>query len=111
MRNTDERLAAVKRRERELEQEHRRRKGLWIAAVSVATCLLLIGGAALAMPGWSERLAAAPPAGPGLAASMFSGGGQLGYLVIGILAFLLGAAVTILCFRLRMQDKNKEPAP
>ena len=36
----------------------------------------------------------------------------LGYIVIGLLAFLLGVCVTVLCFRLRQMsredDQNKE---
>ena len=34
------------------------------------------------------------------------GGSALGYIVIGILAFLLGVCVTILCFRLRRIDRE-----
>ena len=40
------------------------------------------------------------------------GGAALGYIVIGLLAFLLGVCVTVLCFRLRQMnredDQNKE---
>ena len=39
-------------------------------------------------------------------------GAALGYIVIGLLAFLLGVCVTVLCFRLRQMnredDQNKE---
>ena len=50
------------------------------------------------------------------AASIFHSGAALGYIVIGLLAFLLGVCVTILCFRLRQmnhedrQDKESENA-
>ena len=41
-----------------------------------------------------------------------NGGAALGYIVIGLLAFLLGVCVTVLCFRLRQMnredDQNKE---
>ena len=43
---------------------------------------------------------------------MYGGGAALGYIVIGLLAFLLGVCVTVLCFRLRQMnredDQNKE---
>ena len=50
------------------------------------------------------------------AASIFHGGAALGYIVIGLLAFLLGVCVTVLCFRLRQmsredgQDRESEDA-
>ena len=43
-----------------------------------------------------------------MSASIFSGSGYLGYIVIGIVAFLLGCAVTVFCFRLRKWQKDKE---
>ena len=40
-------------------------------------------------------------------ASIFTGTAALGYIVIGILAFILGVAVTIFCFRFKKkQDDN-----
>ena len=47
---------------------------------------------------------------------MYGGGAALGYIVIGLLAFLLGVCVTVLCFRLRQmnredgQDRESEDA-
>ena len=47
---------------------------------------------------------------------MYGGGAALGYIVIGLLAFLLGVCVTVLCFRIRQlsresaQDKESEDA-
>ena len=34
------------------------------------------------------------------------GGAALGYIVIGLLAFLLGVCVTVLCFRLRQMNRE-----
>ena len=47
---------------------------------------------------------------------MYGGSAALGYIVIGLLAFLLGVCVTVLCFRLRQmsredgQDRKSEDA-
>ena len=47
---------------------------------------------------------------------MYGGGAALGYIAIGLLAFLLGVCVTVLCFRIRQlsrenaQDKESEDA-
>jgi len=102
MRDTEERMAQMKRRVDALEKNRRRR----IAAASAAACLLVVLGVSLAMPAWVERMpAAARP--NGTAASLFAGNSALGYLVIGILAFLLGVSVTILCFRLAMHSRSE----
>ena len=37
---------------------------------------------------------------------MYGGGAALGYIVIGLLAFLLGVCVTVLCFRLRQMNRE-----
>lgn len=110
MRNTDERLSAALLRAEELERQDRRR-GRRLAMASVAACLALIAALALAMPGWNARMAAWSASAPSMTASLFSGSGAAGYLVIGILAFLLGAAVTVLCFRLGKRAGDTESAP
>ena len=58
------------------------------------------------MPDLTARLRPDGAAGFETAASMYGGSGALGYIVIGILAFLLGVCVTILCFRLRRMDRE-----
>ena len=42
------------------------------------------------------------------AATMFGGSATLGYIVIGLLAFVLGVCVTILCFRIRLLNKEEQ---
>ena len=42
------------------------------------------------------------------AATMFGGSAALGYIVIGLLAFVLGVCVTILCFRIRLLNKEEQ---
>ena len=79
-------------------------------------CLALLIGASFAMPGIAASIQAGDYAGFETAASMYGGGAALGYIVIGLLAFLLGVCVTVLCFRLRQmnredgQDKESEDA-
>ena len=82
----------------------------------MAACLALLIGASLAMPGIAASIQAGNYSGLETAASIFHGGAALGYIVIGLLAFLLGVCVTVLCFRLRQmnredgQDKESEDA-
>ena len=111
MRNHEERVAETKRRIAKIEREKRLRRNKITMASVVAACLLLIG-ASLAMPGIAANIQTGDYSGFETAASIFHGGAALGYIVIGLLAFLLGVCVTVLCFRLRQMnredDQNKE---
>ena len=111
MRNHEERVAETKRRIAKMEREKRLRRNKITMAPAVAACLVLLIGASLAMPGIAASIQTGDYSGFETAASMY-GGGALGYIVIGLLAFLLGVCVTVLCFRLRQMkredDQNNE---
>ncbi len=115
MRSHEERVAETKRRIAKMEREKRRRNTVTMAS-AVAAGLALLIGASFAMPGIAASIQAGDYAGFETAASMYGGGAALGYIVIGLLAFLLGVCVTVLCFRLRQmnredgQDKESEDA-
>ena len=116
MRSHEERVAETKRRIAKIEREKRRRRNTVTMASAVAACLALLIGASLAMPGIAASIRTGDYSGFETAASMYGGGAALGYIVIGLLAFLLGVCVTVLCFRLRQmnredgQDKESEDA-
>ena len=106
MRSHEERVAETKRRIAKMEREKRRRRNTITMASAVAACLALLIGASLAMPGIAARAQAGDYADFETAASMYGGGAALGYIVIGLLAFLLGVCVTVLCFRLRQMSRE-----
>ena len=116
MRSHEERVAETKRRIAARQWEKRRRRNTVTMASAVAACLALLIGASLAMPGIAARIQTGDYSGFEMAASIFHGGAALGYIVIGLLAFLLGVCVTVLCFRLRQmnredgQDRESEDA-
>ena len=116
MRSHEERVAETKRRIAQIEREKRRRRNTITMASAVAACLALLIGASLVMPGIAANIQTGDYSGFETAASIFHGGAALGYIVIGLLAFLLGVCVTVLCFRLRQmnredgQDKESEDA-
>ena len=111
MRSHEERVAETKRRIAQIEREKRRRRNTITMASAVAACLALLIGASLAMPGIAASIQTGDYSGFETAASMYCGC-ALGYIVIGLLAFLLGVCVTVLCFRLhqmkREDDQNNE---
>ena len=116
MRSLEERVAETKRRIAARQREKRRRRNTITMASAVAACLVLLIGASLAMPGIAASIQTGNYSGFETAASIFHSGATLGYIVIGLLAFLLGVCVTVLCFRLRQmnrenaQDKESEDA-
>ena len=108
MRSHEERVAETKRRIAKMEREKRRRRNTITMASAVAACLALLIGASLAMPGIATRIQAGNYSGFETAASIFHGGAALGYIGIGLLAFLLGVCVTVLCFRLRQMNQEDD---
>ena len=112
MRSHEERVAETKRRIAARQREKRLRRNTITMASAVAACLALLIGASFAMPGIAAQIETGDYSGFETAASMYGGGAALGYIVIGLLAFLLGVCVTVLCFRLRQMnredDQNKE---
>ena len=105
MRSHEERVAETKRRIAQIEREKRLRRNTITMASAVAACLVLLIGASLAMTGIAASIQTGDYSGFETAASMY-GGAALGYIVIGLLAFLLGVCVTVLCFRLRQMNRE-----
>ena len=112
MRSHEERVAETKRRIAARQREKRLRRNTITMASAVAACFALLIGASFAMPGIAASIQTGDYSGFETAASIFHGSAALGYIVIGLLAFLLGVCVTVLCFRLRQMnredDQNKE---
>lgn len=106
MRTNEERIAEMHKRAAELEKQKRAGRVRIIQALSVAACFVAAILMAVYVPGVSAKLV--PETAPGsMNASIFAGGNALGYIVIAVIAFLLGTAVTIFCFRLKKwQDEN-----
>ena len=106
MRSHEERVAETKRRIAKMEREKRLRRNTITVASAVAACFALIVGVSFIMPEIAVKIQTGGYAGFETAASIFHGGAALGYIVIGLLAFLLGVCVTFLCFRLRQMNRD-----
>lgn len=110
MRTNEERIAAMHVRAAELNTQKRANHVRILqsagAAVSFAAVILL----ALSMPNISAFGPGSAAGSPNdMHASIFGESSALGYVVISVIAFLLGTAVTIFCFRLkRWQDEKGE---
>ena len=106
MRSHEERVTETKRHIAKIERENRLRRNTIAMASAVAACLALLIGASLAMPGIAASIRTGNYSGFETTASIYGGGAALGYIVIGLLAFLLGVCVTVLCFRLRQMNRE-----
>lgn len=99
MQSTEERVSAIKERVKELEAKKHRRNRV-IAMSSVVACLAVVFVVAFNMPNLMEGLPGDDFIYSGNAASIFSNETSIGYVFIGILAFILGCGATILSYRL-----------
>ena len=106
MRSHEERFTETKRRIAALERERRLRRNTIATLSTAAACIALLTGTSLAMPGIAARIRTGDYSGYETAASIFHDGAALGYIAIGLLAFVLGVCVTVLCFRLRQMHRE-----
>ena len=94
MRSYEERCAEVKRRIAAEKRKKRLRRGRLVIAAAATACHAKHAG--VSCSGWET------------AARMYGGSDALGYIIVGLLAFLLGVCMTILCFRLRQMERDEK---
>ena len=108
MRSNEERVVEVKRRIAEKERKKKLRRSRIAAVSAVAACLVLIVVLSLFMPGIAGQLRPGGYSDYEMVACRFGENGALGYIIIGLLAFFLGVCVTILCFRIRLLNREEQ---
>lgn len=102
----EERIKAMHERAHDINRKKQKRKVAAAGILSTAFCLMIVITTALFMPKFNDVNVSGSDS-ASMNASIFSGTAALGYIVIGILAFILGVAVTIFCFRFKKkQDDN-----
>lgn len=104
----EERVAEVKWRIAEKERQKRQRRSQIAAVSGITAGLVVIVGVSLSMPGIVDRMEGSTSTGFETAATMLGGSAALGYIVIGLLAFVLGVCVTVLCFRIRLLNNEEQ---
>ena len=107
MRSHEQRVAAVKERIAQRERQRRKRRPMAVAAFAAASLFLVLGLSFL-VSSFEDSSAAGPYIGYETAASVFHSSGTAGYIVVGILAIILGVCVTVFCFRLRKLEEKEE---
>lgn len=108
MRTNEERAGLVHKRAAEIKRERQKKKQRALDMSFIAACLILVVGIGSFMPG----LAAGIPGGEvhhaSGAASLVGSHAALGYILMGLMAFLLGVFVTVLLYRLHRRNERKQ---
>mgnify|MGYP001375725002 CR=1 FL=1 len=101
MRTNEERSRLIHKRTAEIKREKQNRIQRGLDAVCIAVCLLLVTG----IGAWMPELMTEPAAGNIVHSS--GAARMIGYIVMGLLAFLLGVCVTVLLYRLRRRNERR----
>lgn len=107
MRTNEERAGLVRKRTAELKRARKNRRQRGIDAAVVAACLLLVAGIATLMPELMADVAEGSVSHASGAASLVGSHAALGYILMGLLAFLLGMCVTVILYRLRRRNMHQ----
>lgn len=106
MRTNEERIEAMHRRAEQLERESRlKRRARVIGSAVMAAGFAAVIMLAVRMPGVADVLNT-EGSGGSMSGSIFAASGNLGYVVIGVIAFLLGSALTL--FSMRLTDYRRD---
>ena len=108
MRSHEERIAEVRRRITEKERQKKRKPRRRASTSWRAPNRSLLGVASFVMSGVSRQMVPGISSGYETAATIIGGGAAPEYIIIGVLSFLLGVCVTILCFRVHLLDKEDQ---
>ena len=107
MRTNEERITALHSRALQLKRQRKNQQFFAVCALTGAVCLGLLIEISSRMPDIADSRFI-DGASDAMNASIFSSGSFLVYIVIAILAFLLGIIVTIFCFRLKKWLDEKD---
>ena len=105
MRTNEERIALMHARATELNKEQRARKVRVMQTVGAVISVAAVFMLAIFLPKISQYQ---QDTASGSSASILNDSGALAYVVISIIAFLLGVAVTMFCYRLREWQERKD---
>ncbi|MBQ3291639.1 MAG: hypothetical protein IJH43_04605 [Mogibacterium sp.] len=99
-----ERIEAMHRKAAEIETRQRMVRANVIGAVSAVASLVLIIALSINMPLLMNGVSGGEES--EYSGSILADSPVLGFVVIGIIAFILGALVTVLCYRLRKYNEE-----
>lgn len=110
MRSNEERVAEVKRRMEQKKRQEELHRSRIVMASAVAASLLFIAGLSFFMPGIAGQISTDGYSNYGMTASIFHNSSALSYIIIGLVAFILGVCVTILGVRIHHLNNTQQNA-
>ena len=108
MRTNEERAGLIQKRTAEIKRERQKKKQRALDTVCIAACLILVVGIGSFMPGLVVGIPGGEVHHASGAASLVGSHAALGYILMGLMAFLLGACVTVLLYRLHRRNEKKQ---
>ena len=108
MRTNEERAGLIHKRTTEIKRERQRRKQRALDMICMAACLILVVGIGSFMPGLTASIPGGEVHHASGAASLVGSHAALGYILMGLMAFLLGVCVTMLLYRLHRRNERKQ---
>ena len=108
MRTNEERAGLIHKRTAEIKRERQKRKQRALDITCIAACLILVIGIGSFMPELTAGIPGDEVHHASGAASLVGSHAALGYILMGIMAFLLGVCVTVLLYRLHRRNERKQ---
>ena len=107
MRTDEERARLIQKRTAEIKRERQKRKQRALDLLCIAACLILVVGIGSFLPGLTVGIPGGDIHHASGAASLVGSHAALSYILMGIMAFLLGVCVTVLLYRLHRRNERK----
>lgn len=107
MRTDEERTRLIQKRSAEIKRERQKRKQRALDLICIAACLILIVGIGSFLPGLTVGIPGGDIHHASGAASLVGSHAALGFILMGLMAFLLGVCVTVLLYRLHRRNERK----
>lgn len=108
MRTNEERVVLIHMRTAEIKRERQKNKERALDLICIVACLILVVGIGSCMPGLMADIPGGEVLHASGAASLVGSHAALGYILMGIMAFLLGVCVTVLLYHLHRRNERKQ---
>lgn len=105
MKSNEERLELIQQRVRQIKRKQAQRRQQLVGTASMGCSLILILFLGIKMPSFTKNFTTDQVEQTTAAASLIGNSMTVGYVIMGIAAFLLGVGVTVLLFSLREKEQ------
>ncbi len=105
MRNTDQQLKNILERSENIRKRHENNRKTALYSIGIGLCMILVAMTVVFAPSVIEGAVQTEDMRYG---SLILSAGHMGYVIIALLAFILGILITLLCFHLNEIRKIKD---